>query len=238
MSINTPTMIDEVYAHCGIDEDDMPRSTVLLQLNKAFWELMGKFKFRENMISGNFTLAPDQVRYAMPTLWESIRSLSVVNPTTNQSSVVNQTNEHYYDSVLNINNAQQFGIPTLYWRENNELVIWPNPDQAYVMTVRYLVTLDDLTDDSSDFPPIPQEWHEIIMLGGVWRTFALLGDKIQGDNWHNTQIGLINSTVPVEAKELGDTKLSRVQTIRPYYNPRRSTFTGRWHGGGFGPDTL
>jgi hypothetical protein len=219
MSINVETMIDEVYAHCGIDEDDLARTVVLLQLNKSFWELMNKFKFRENEVSGSFSLIANQPRYTFPTLFEAVRGLSIIDPTTSQSYVINQTNFHYYDTVLNTDETIQYGQPKYYWRENDEVVFWPTPEKVYECTLRYIVTLSDLVDDSGNFPPIPQEWHEIILLGGVYRTFGYLGDSLKADTWKSTQLGMINSTVPVEAIELADTKYARMVPVRPMYNP-------------------
>ena len=219
MSLNTQQIVNDIYSYTGVDEADYDRNIVLLEANKSFWELMPKLSFRENELSGSFPLIADVPRYTFPVLFEAIRSLSVIDPLTSQSSVIVQTNSHYYDTILNINNAQASGKPTFYWRENDELVVWRTPDKAYDCTLRYYVTLDDLVDSSANFPPIPQEWHEIIMLGGVWRMFARMGDKKRSDDWHNTQIGLINSTVPVESLEKSDTQLARARVLRPRYNP-------------------
>jgi hypothetical protein len=55
-------------------------------------------------------------------------------------------------------------------------------------------------------PDIPQEWHELILFGGVWRGYIKLGDYNRANAMKNHQVGLIESTVPVEAKEETDSR--------------------------------
>lgn len=227
MSIDTETMIDEVYSACGIDEDDKPRSFILLQLNKSFWELMNKLNFRENELSGSFSLTINQPRYTLPVLFEAIRSIATINPDDSQSTSLNQQSSQWYNDKLITSTILQYGQPTDYWRENNEIILWPTPNKAYVTNLQYIVTLDDIADSPTNFLPIPQVWHEIIELGGTWRTFYLLGDKTQSDNIHNTQIGMINSTVPVEAVEQADTQMARAIPVRPTYNLISSSGSSR-----------
>ena len=51
MGMDLETLRDELREHVGVDSDDLPDPDADLLLNRSFWELMNKFRFRETECS-------------------------------------------------------------------------------------------------------------------------------------------------------------------------------------------
>lgn len=205
---------DELREHVGMDEDDLPDDKADLLLNRAYWELIDKFPFREKEVTATFTTEAGERRYNMPEPFEALKQLSVVNPTSKQHTPLDRMTAYEYEKVYNEEATNQ-AIPLKYLREGCFARLWPTPDAAYEMVIKYWTTLADLAADND--PQIPQVWHEIILFGAVWRCFMRIGDYARCNQAKTHQISLIDSTSPVEAKEEFDTHTGGVEVIRADY---------------------
>jgi len=230
MTINLDTLRTKMRTHTGEDEFDIDDPGVDLLLNQSYWELMDKFEFREKerIAESNFVI--DQRLYTAPSPFEALQHIAVVEDATAGTN----TGEHHklrrmdlkwYED--NYNEGQgRTGLPTHYARRDNGFFVWRTPDLAYGMIIYYWTTLADLVADI-DVPDLPQVWHEIIMYGGVWRRFLELGDMVRHREMRNAQIGLINSTQPVESKEEGDSRFSGVDIPEEMYDRDTLGVSGR-----------
>lgn len=225
MGLSVNQLINELRATCGVDEDDLPMTDAELLLNRSWWDLTNKVDFRETEMSATFNTVAGAERYEIGPPFEAIHSISVYDSTVDKWQLIDVFDTRVYDSNLKANTLER-GLPTNYYRENKAIVMWPTPDAAYEIKIRYKITLADLAAGGSA-PVIPQEWHEIILLGAAWRCYQRLGDMARKDSIKNDWLGLINNTLDVKSEEKVDTKFARVvfpRNIRGVYQRNTSHF--------------
>lgn len=63
-------------------------------------------------------------------------------------------------------------LPTIYYRFGSTINLFPTPDRAYAITLRYYKTPTELVN-TTDVPEIPSEWQELLVLGALWRCHQL-----------------------------------------------------------------
>lgn len=202
MSIDVPTLRDELRDHLGQDEFDLPDDKADLLLNRSYWELIDKFAFREKEVTATFQTVAGTRNYDMPSPFEALRQLSVLDPVSQQHRVLKKMTVLEYENSYNESDDFQ-DIPARYVREKCFARLYPTPDDTYTITLKYWTTLADLSD--SNDPEIPQSWHEIILYGAIYRGFLRIGDLNRANQFKAHQNALINSSIPVEAKEEFDT---------------------------------
>jgi hypothetical protein len=214
MGLNLITMRASVYRICGVDEDDVETILADRLLNISWWEIAAKFKFRIKDTVAQFPLVVGSEKYTVPDEFEALRSIAVYD-TENKSHYLQRVTSKWYQENYD-SDAESRGFPTNYFREGNDIILWPTPDAVYTAVLRYTGTLADITE--ADGPGIPQEWHEAILYGACWRLSLELGDFQRKQALHQTQIAILESCIPVDAKEAADSRYANLEVIRPEYN--------------------
>lgn len=228
MGLNLAALRNELRASLGVDADDLPdtsltRTSTDELLNRSLWEVTEKFAFREKEYSTNFVASSAYGnKYTLPGNFEALLNVSVQNPDNQRQYDLVRMTRVTYDAEFNSNVSDQCanGQPTGYLRDNDCIIFWPAPDKAYNIKLRYLLTISDLTDANPNLT-IPQSWHEIILLGAVWRGFITFGDYDRSERAKQHQLSLIVSSVPVEAKEEFDSHISGVEVMGRVSSSRR-----------------
>ena len=203
MGIDLDTMRSDLRDATGTDDSDMPDTKTDLLLNRAYWALGSKFPYRQKEITATFPTVIGEERYNMPTLFESLRSLAIQDLDDLRWEPLDRIGAKFFDENSS-SHTDDRAFPEKYLRDGECIKLLPIPDKVYTLRIRYLNTLADLVLDT-DSPIIPQEWHEIIYFGGLWRAYLSFGDFIRGNATRRHQETLIAAIVPVEAKEEGDT---------------------------------
>lgn len=214
--IDLQDMRDDLRKHTGTDEHDLPNDSCDLLLNRSYWEILDKFHFREKEVSGTFPTVAGTRAYGTPSPFEALRSLSILDTVTEHHIVLQRMTVQGYEESYDETTGEQ-GLPTHYVREGCGVKLWPTPDDVYTVTMKYWTVLEDLSDTNNE-PPIPQSWHEVILLGGVWRAFLQFGDYVRGNAAKSHQKALVDSMVPVEAKEEYDSRYSGVTVLGRDYD--------------------
>lgn len=212
MTISVDVLTTELREHLGTDSTDLPDANAELLLNRAFWELTNKFPFRETECSTEFTVSDTEDYIDLPSLFEAMRTLSILDADTNQWSPIERIDIQEFDRISNDDDTAK-GAPVKYFREGVGIRLLSEaggaPDADYTMRIKHRITLADL--DSGDTPSVPDVWHELILFGAFWRGLIRQGRDKKAREIRNIQIGMISSTVPVEAKEEADSPLAGIE---------------------------
>lgn len=216
MGMELETLRDELRAHTGVDVDDLDDNAADLLLNRSFWELMNKFRFRETECTAESMLTLGDAFLSLPVaphLFEALRKISYKDPVTLEWRVIRRQT---IDSLENnaSDDVDDRGPPKWYTRDQNGIRIQSvggaGVDLPYEIRIKYWVTLEDLDDQNTEVP-LPVAWDEILLFGAVWRLYRRLGSHALGREMRNAQIDLINSTAAVEAKEEEDSQLAGIE---------------------------
>lgn len=214
MGMITDTLVSELREHTGLSTDELSNADSILLLNRSYWEVLDKFPFREKEQTATFTTAQGQRNYTVPTLFEALRQLSITNPDNNELIPLKRSTIYVHEGERDLD-ADAEGFPEKYVREKNLIRLLPVPDQTYTITIKYWTILDDLDNNTGTTVDltVPQIWHEIILFGGIWRSFLRLRDFSAANQYKMQQLALINSAVPVEAKEEFDSHTAHVEVL-------------------------
>jgi hypothetical protein len=208
-----PQMVTELQVHCGDPGGaKLSVSVCTLLLNRSYWDIIDKYKFREKETSVVFQTIPGVRRYNMPTPFEALQQLSIEDLNSFKHKVLkNITKFEYENRYINDPAGTQQKKPWAYFREGACAVLFPTPDQAYNITLKYWTVLSDL--DLVGVPPIPQSWHEIILAGAIWRGFWRGGDYERMRASQAAWAEMINSQVTTESKEETDNHTAGVAVL-------------------------
>lgn len=216
MAIDLAVLRTELRVHLGYETDDtteLSNDDADLLLNRAFWELLNKFNFREEECSVEFTVDKGEDFISLPTLFESIRKLAIKNPDDNSWEPLSRIDINEFERTANDDTSAQ-EAPVKYFREGVGIrllsIAGGSPDKTYTLRIKYRITLADLSGSNTTMV-IPEVWHELVLLGGLWRGLMRLRDYEASREIKNQQIALINSTVEVESKEEIDSPLAGIE---------------------------
>lgn len=210
-------MRDMVRKRLGVTIQEIDNVSVDLLLNMSFWDLLNRFPFRENETFVPFQTIAGQRLYALPVSFEAIRTLGISTTDTLQHTDLQPMDNDEYEKVFN-ENVDMRAIPERYIRDGNCIKLWPTPDKVYTLTLYYWIQLSDLTDINNN-PRIPRNWHEIIVIGAVWRGWIDLNDWTRAQTVREFCENMINGIVPAESKEERDFHRATTPVLRERYDP-------------------
>lgn len=211
MTINLQTLRDKVRRATGQDSDDLTDAECDLLLNQTYWEIQEKFHIREVESSTTFSTAEGQREYELPPSFESLRISAIRDNESGDDAELDRMSIKEYESSYSADTEKQ-AKPTKYFRAANAIILWPTPDDIYTVILHYRTKLDDLTDSNVD-PQLPRSWQEMLYVGAVARAFFDNGDFENEKKSNAKYVQLINSAVPVEAKEEWDSSKAGVQPL-------------------------
>lgn len=221
MSLNITSLRRELREHCsliGDDEGEIPnvdtadKTGADTYLNRAYWEILDKYKFREKEVIASFPTVSGTNFYHTPSSFESLQGLSIVDLYSDQHTPLDRiTTDVYEQTYVGRTDAQ--GKPEQYVVEGDGIRLLPTPDNIYTIKIRYWSELADLSTGNID-PLIPRAWHEVILFGGVAR--AMMGatrdqnGALAARAW---QQSLINGMSSEEEKEQIDSHRSGLEVL-------------------------
>lgn len=211
MSLTLALLRTDLRTHLGMDTTDLPDADADRLLNRSWWALSSQLRFSAKDAEVYFDTTAGTRTYAYVTNFDAI-----------QKVVIQYTNETDYTPLIRIDdwnmydrrNDDEQGFPTHYSWNNASLVLWPNPDAAYLVRVKYLKTLQDI---QASGPETPQEWHEVVLWGAVSRGFFNLGDWTRGQQAQAQQAIYLQSLDLPEERALEDRKYSGMRVMRRQY---------------------
>lgn len=200
----------------SVDEADLSDDDIIDDLNTSLWDVSDKFPFREKEKTARFSTVAGQRDYGLPATHEATRSLSIWDPTYNTSAKLVQMTPDELETMEDTDTDVQ-GFPKRYVREGCNIRLWPVPDDAYTVDLRFLKQVTDLVNDL-DEPNLPRNWHEIVEHGALWRGYIRLNDWTRATLAKNLQATMINAVVPTQAKEERDNRYAGLEVLRNDYD--------------------
>jgi hypothetical protein len=138
-------------------------ATMLQFINKAAREVQKQLlQAGENfyVTAQQTTLVPSQAEYILPADFRKTDRVELVTNglPPNESKIVLASISLQQQDILS-NNA--VGTPNAYVLKKNRMILFPTPDQAYVLRLWYSYRIADMVNDT-DIPDVPYEYHEYI----------------------------------------------------------------------------
>jgi len=194
------------------DQDTNDKTGADTFLNRSFWEICAKFGFREQEVIGSFPTVQGTNFYQIPTLFDAIKNIDIEDLTDFSHKPLDRIDRDVFSQKYE-NRVDSQSKPELYFRESNGIRVWRTPDNTYTLTIKYRATLADL-DNNNTTPPVPHEWHEVIMLGGVWRAQVGVNRDYDGARiTRSFQGSLIDGLSTTDVKEQEDSHRAGLEVI-------------------------
>lgn len=183
-----------------IDED--PDDMVDEWANYSYRELNHRYPFREKELVARLTLTVGRRDYPMPNPHDGLRQIDIQQPESLQHTTLLPKSVTDYTNVWN-EKTSAYGYPTHYVRENCKYYLWPTPDRAYLITLRYWGILADLSTENMSIDA-PDIWWEPIKLGAIKRGFQDHGDIARANAYEKMQAGMLSNMTTIQTKEEED----------------------------------
>lgn len=221
MSLDITSLRRQLREHCGLigdDQAELPNTDTSdktgadTYLNRAYWELLDKYKFREKDIIATFPTVIGTSFYHTPSSFEALQSLAIIDLTSEQHTPLDRITNDEYEQIA-VGGSQNYAKPEKYLRHGSGIRLWPTPDNIYTIRIYYWTELADLSSGNID-PLIPRAWHEVILFGAVAR--ALMGvsrDNLGAQVARTWQTALISGMSPTEEKEEVDSHRSGLEVL-------------------------
>lgn len=156
-------------------------------INRMYLQLARSYRFYElDLTDTSKSTVAGTATVAVPT---GTREIISIRDTTNKIKLIKRDIE-WYEGQDQSSDAQ--GVPEFYLRYGSNIVLWPTPDGAYALQIRYLKLPDELSDDA-DVPVYPEDWHEVIVLLATSRAAYWLGLDTKAMNYKSEALGLISA---------------------------------------------
>lgn len=213
MSLTLALLRTDLRDHLGKNTSSLPDADADRLLNRSWWALASQLRFNERDAVDAFTTVAGTEGYALPIDSDAVQRVRAKDPDTLDWHALTRIDDwSMFGRETDAEDHENF--PTHYSRRGTEFVLWPIPDDAYDIEVKYLRTLDDI---QSSGPEAPQEWHEVILWGAVARGFFADGDWDRGTKAQAQQALYIQSLDTQEIRETEDRSLSGMRVLRRRY---------------------
>lgn len=218
MGLTLAQLREDVLDDLGMDTDDITQTKLDRALNKSYWEVTKKLKFRETDSQFYITLVAGTTNYdytAYVSDFDAIRHVTIQD-VPNASTTWQEVEQTDYENLMNDWNDDNVyqSMPTKYARYGNDIVFNWAPTGSYVVKVAYRKSLGDILVSG---PSIPEEWHEIIQWGASSRLWESKGFPMRADRFAAKQATSIQTMIETESKEDRDYAFSAGRTVRRRY---------------------
>jgi hypothetical protein len=216
MAISLHNLRDELRETTGMDETDLPDNIAERYLNLSWWELQDKVKFREKENRATLNLVAGTRSYLLTAIDPSIDNITSVAISQLNTTQFNLINKRDYHAILDESDSDTYarGVPSEYATYGTSIYFDPIPDAAHVAEIVYRETLQNIPAGG---PPVPQVWHEFVLLGAIARVFRRNGEFQKSAAIRMERDALAVITVPDIVKETEDFRMVGIHVVRAPY---------------------
>lgn len=210
-------MRSELRIHLGnLTDAALPDADCDLLINRSWWQVQNSIGFEELEAKRTFDTVLGTNSYAIvPSVdQESIKTLSYEDASGRFVPIYPWNIEEYVAEYSSDTNFR--GAPEKYYRQGDNIIIWPDPDDVYTITLNYLGTLADWNDANPSIT-VPQAAHEIILYGAIWRGYDRIGNLNRGNAFLQRQEEMVKLFVTPAAKDENAMQYARVIPLRSKY---------------------
>lgn len=195
------------------DDTEFPNEQADRVLNRAYWQVINQIPLKEKEKLITFPLVADHNSYEIPSDYESIVSVFLVDDLTHaQTQILRMSPEAQEERVLE--SSAETGKPVYYYRFNDCIKFSPIPDDAYTVKLLYYKNLADLV--TGEFP-LEKIYYDVILFGACYRQLFTLKQTDLAKDYKNQQTALLVSLQPTNEKEKADSRYAGVECILPDY---------------------
>lgn len=178
-SMNLLALRTEVLNH-GFDGSIITASQLNQYLNDALSELSAKAQYYGEEQVYDFNTVAGTDHYSLPTDTTKLRSVRITTPNQELSLIDLRDIDRSYTSS---------GIPYSYAMDGYGITMYPNPDAAYPVEMRYWQVMTPMTQDT-DAPSLPPRYHRSLTYYAIARCFEREDDPQQAQyyqgRWEQT----------------------------------------------------
>lgn len=172
MTYNVSSLQTQVQTR--LDDTGFSTATILQFLNDAQRDFTNNKFARIMEASQNYTLASgisDLTNgVGLPALFQTAIDLRCT--TVGSESVLFYMDPKEFDLAYPQPSLVGNNLPYIYYKFGSTINVFPAPDRAYTMTLRYYKSPVELTT-GTDVPEISSEWQELLVLGALKRCHEL-----------------------------------------------------------------
>ena len=207
---------------------DIDKTTLDEWINDSYIDLVNTLKLPSLRTSMAFFTTVGEESYILPAGVGTIHRVSWVgNGTVPEGGKLEKSDADEFRKL-----PPRTGYPLKVLRENGMLILWPEPDAVYSLTVDFTQQVQPLVQPT-DSPLLDLEFHEPLFYGAKARGFEALGNQIGANTAYNNQTRLMRRKLDKEAEneedkipsmrpvssyeEINDLAASSNQTTRRYY---------------------
>lgn len=213
MGLSLIQLENSLRKHLGVDSMELDNTSADQLLNRSAWEIFDIYDFKDKEAESTITTVAGTTSYTVPADLDALQGIAIKDINSLDWDAISKNEILEFEENLS-DRVDSRAKPTTYLRRSNEIRLYPTPDNAYSIKVKYWKTLADLATGG---PTIPESWHEIILYGAIWRGFAEFGDYNRSQAASQMQAKLINPKKTVEQKEKFDTRTAGLDIMRRPY---------------------
>jgi hypothetical protein len=156
---------------------DISQSVVSQMVNESYFEVAASVEpAHQERIAVSSTTSGEN-RLDLPTDYFEFINASMKWSTSTSSSAVSSTKTLYRmsASAADANGFYPVGEPEAYVLYNNWLELWPSPDSAYSLQLRYRSMVTDMLDTTA-VPSIATPYRQAILIKTMQKVLQHVGD--------------------------------------------------------------
>lgn len=212
------TMYQEVMDY--VPDSKMTIAEAKKFVNRAYIQMAMSFQFYGLETSGTFNTAAGDFDYAIATVAAGAKDIIGIYNETDDCPLQEETIQWWEEIEVDPTTLQE--APRYWVRFGDELLLWPTPDTAYTLRIRYKTNPTELSSNG-DEPVFPEEWHECIVLWAASKAAFSKGYTNIGVNIKNEYLSLVGALQEEQTmqarRRVGQIG---VQRFGPHHRRRRS----------------
>lgn len=165
-------MRNEVLA-CGFDPVLFGSNRINMYLNNQYFNVIRRVDYYVDEATSDYNTVAGTSLYALPTDFARVRS---VRDTSRQQEMVAVGLRDIDRSIASS------GAPTFYALDASSVHLYPTPDNAYPIEVRYWKLPVALSADT-DTPTLPADYHNMLIYGATAECYRAEDDHATAAQW-------------------------------------------------------